>query len=562
METGNIVRNAEFENLNKEIKIAIRISAKDMVRLGYMLRRMMEEKLYLVYYTCFDEYLSEELHMDYTAATRFIKCNKKYSTGGYSVDLAPEYADYSRSLLVEMLTMPPELEAKVTPDMTVKQVREIKRQERQKEAAVQQEPEKEIVTDAEFREIPTGPEEVATSQLCEEEVPHDIDWFIRQYVKTMPQEANGLFEICRKEQNNSDRAKAIQKHIAPYGCRSICCSEYDFSFHGFAGGMDFRIGEEKQHLKYGALVEGLMKILEEQESTEEKSAYGLSKSVYPEDSLLATEGCGNKHDCFLCAPDCGIRREGRYCRLAPFGNPFFCTTMETLKILKTEMGDRCQFINNDLAEHTAGSNEADPCCRNCKEEACGYRCPKAVDPVLREIEPPESVPETPETDRLQTVEEILRKEQKLLDDYLKVGGIPKATMERQKIIVGALAAMISDLENNPVPGPQPELPVLKNNDQRKEWLNNYGDWGLWYRDGNLDVNYYKYDFPDGSRLVVAEYPQRIGYWDAKKPHDECYYHLLEKDKKGYNGKLYDAKYGHSPDSETYLVEFLKNLQKK
>ena len=107
---------------------------------------------------------------------------------------------------------------------------------------------------------------------------------------------------------------------------------------------------------------------------------------------------------------------------------------------------------------------------------------------------------------------------------------------------------------------QQELPVLKNNDQRKQWLNDYEKWGLWYRDDNIDVNYYKFDFPDGSRLVVAEYPQRPVYWKGVLE-DEHYYHLLEKDKQGYN-RTYDERYRQQADSESYLVEFLKNLQKK
>lgn len=107
--------------------------------------------------------------------------------------------------------------------------------------------------------------------------------------------------------------------------------------------------------------------------------------------------------------------------------------------------------------------------------------------------------------------------------------------------------------------PQPELAVLKNNEQRKEWLNNYKDWGLWYRDEHIDVNYYKYDFEDGSRLVVAEYPERFCYWNGEKQ-DECYYHLLEKNKKGYK-TVYDEGYRHRENSETDLVEFLKSLQK-
>lgn len=106
---------------------------------------------------------------------------------------------------------------------------------------------------------------------------------------------------------------------------------------------------------------------------------------------------------------------------------------------------------------------------------------------------------------------------------------------------------------------QPNLPELKNNDQRKEWLANYKAWGLWYRDENIDVNYYKYDFPDGSRLVVAEYPQRQSYY-SRELCDECFYHLLEKNKKRYEG-TYDEVYRHREECETYLVEFLKNLQK-
>ena len=106
---------------------------------------------------------------------------------------------------------------------------------------------------------------------------------------------------------------------------------------------------------------------------------------------------------------------------------------------------------------------------------------------------------------------------------------------------------------------QPVLPALKNNDQRKEWLTNYKAWGLWYRDENIDVNYYKYDFLDGSRLVVTEYPQRFAYWNNER-NDEYYYHLLEKNMKGYK-YTYDEAYRHKEDNMTYLVEFLKNLQK-
>lgn len=236
--------------------------------------------------------------------------------------------------------------------------------------------------------------------------------------------------------------------------------------------------------------------------------------------------------------------------------------------LKNECGDRCQFVNQDLADHRAGDGEADPCCKNCQVPDCQYRCIRVADILREEIGEHKSEEEQEEPEQeitgnykgIEFVRRILQANQKLLKDYLDVGGLPVETVERQKVITGALAAMVCDLEQQESKPVQPELPVLKNNDQRKEWLARYKDWGLWYRDEHIDVKYYKYDFPDGSRLVVSEYPKRISFWTGKEGADEYYFHLLEKNRKWDKG-TYDESYRHSPDSETYLVEFLKNLQR-
>ena len=166
--------------------------------------------------------------------------------------------------------------------------------------------------------------------------------------------------------------------------------------------------------------------------------------------------------------------------------------------------------------------------------------------------------------------DIAREENQKYRNYLEMSKGHMDTndirVRTYKVLVAALAGYISDLDmvmNPPKEPEQPELPRFKNNDQRKEWLRNYEDWGLWYTDKNINVNYYKYDFADGSRLVVAEYQNRINGWNGKEKEDEYYYHLLEKNKKPYgDGKPYDKQYMNATDSETYLVEFLKNLQKK
>lgn len=105
---------------------------------------------------------------------------------------------------------------------------------------------------------------------------------------------------------------------------------------------------------------------------------------------------------------------------------------------------------------------------------------------------------------------------------------------------------------------QPELPKLKNNGQRKEWLNHYKDWGLWYTDENTRCDYYKYDFENGARLVAEVYMTHDKYIGD---HERCYFHLIGgpivKNAKWCRHENY-SKY---PDNETSLIEFLKYIQK-
>lgn len=118
------------------------------------------------------------------------------------------------------------------------------------------------------------------------------------------------------------------------------------------------------------------------------------------------------------------------------------------------------------------------------------------------------------------------------------------------------------------PGEATALPVMKNNDQRKEWLRNYKLWGLWYEDKNIGVKYYKYDFENGARLIAEEYapdPHNQNSWWVSNLTESFYMHLVggpEPERKGGIPKwTYHTRYNKFPNSETELVEFLKELQK-
>ena len=160
------ITNFDFEALDREIKRTMRRSARDAIQIGYMLKQMRDKKLWEIRYSCLDEYLTQELGIDYTMASRFINLNNKYSWNGNSMEIAERYRDYSPGLLIEMLSMPKELEEKVTPDMTIRQVRGIKKQDKQKKDPIPEAAE--VIIDGEYREVEEKKKEmVATSQFLE-----------------------------------------------------------------------------------------------------------------------------------------------------------------------------------------------------------------------------------------------------------------------------------------------------------------------------------------------------------------------------------------------------------
>lgn len=120
--------------------------------------------------------------------------------------------------------------------------------------------------------------------------------------------------------------------------------------------------------------------------------------------------------------------------------------------------------------------------------------------------------------------------------------------------------------NRPENGPeQPPLPLMRNNDQRKEWLRNYKSWGLWYEDEHIGCRYYKYDFDNGARLIAEVYDNYSPF--GKTDYESSYLHLVggpepdEHPSGAYGRWSRHERYNRFPNSETELVEFLKSIQK-
>lgn len=349
-----------------------------------------------------------------------------------------------------------------------------------------------------------------------------------------------------------------------------------------------------------------VKEIREVRKPETLSAYGTKKRVFPEDSLLKTEGCEGGHDCFSCAQECAVRGEYRYCREATVGNPFPCEMVDSISSLRAKVGGKCLFVNHTLGKHDV-RGDAVPCCKECKAP-CQFECPaslkeraeKAETVATSQQEEQESVldmnpPEEPSEPEVVTgenvevvdvaeeepaeelyeettdqsdidlLEEELEKAKDNLDLMLSCYSEKDIRVRKQKLLVGALAGMLCDLDVVDIPEPeQPELPIFRNNDQRKAWLRNYKAWGLWYEDKNIGARYYKYDFENGARLIAETY---IHPGDKYLPeHESSFLHLVggpeSVRKNGISKWVRHEKYDRFPSNETELVEFLKYVQKE
>ena len=164
------------------------------------------------------------------------------------------------------------------------------------------------------------------------------------------------------------------------------------------------------------------------------------------------------------------------------------------------------------------------------------------------------------------IREYLEEEEKTLRDYLECGGLPERTILRQQLKVAGLRIirnLVEDVLETEEETTQPELPRLKNNEERKVWLQNYRDWGIWYKDEHIGATYYKYDFDNGARLIAEVYPIPAGKYMPE--HERYYFHLIggsEPERKNGIPKWtrYEA-YNKYPNSETELTEFLKEVQR-
>lgn len=91
------------------------------------------------------------------------------------------------------------------------------------------------------------PDEKQQSTLTETEA-------VKALLETYPNKLKTIMRICRKYKNNGEAAKETQKKMAPHGWSSIAGSEVEYTFMGFAAGLEITVKKEKVKMKYKQLI--------------------------------------------------------------------------------------------------------------------------------------------------------------------------------------------------------------------------------------------------------------------------------------------------------------------
>lgn len=372
---------------------------------------------------------------------------------------------------------------------------------------------------------------------------------VKAFCEAYPKKLKTIMRICRRCKDNGEAAKAVQLDFAPGGFSSSSGSDVNYSFMSFTAGLEIEVNSKKVSMKYGRLIVEAKNLYDpfspefdiEPKKPETKDNEGPAKCITGQSGsgvCGAAAYCDKKYTCCSqCPDDCNSR-----CGWISEKNCQPAAETPDEKQQEDHSGDL-----TEMEKHLGNTD----------------KIPDAWPEDLKDIPVPTGV----------EIIGYLYDEERRLKEFLETEkedpGLPHMAILKQQLIVGGLRIiknLVEDCKEEPEESEQPPLPIMRNNDQRKEWLKNYKAWGLWYTDNHTGVKYYKYDFENGARLIVEEYEKESlpenSWYVPKEPY---YMHLIggpEPDRKGKIPKwTYHSKYNKYPNSETELVEFLKEIQK-
>lgn len=592
----------ELEQEEKQIRENLGGIVRNFVKTGWHLSRIDRSGAYkLKGYHSVTEYARETFGMTPDGVSRFIHVYEKYSVQGDTPELREEYRDFKFSQLTEMLQLPEKDYVMIRPETKREDIRDLKKFNKQSEHNPnnllnwQQEPDdiiREAVKDFFFsrkkdlngiyEQYGIGPHPEETVKLMARFLYHekkrkfqndrvfimlypdqvfikssdgelqDITW--TEFFQTMGSIFDGSAAGKETWENyfNPDPDGELEEQI-PGQDNIMNHPEYlPGKLHGRKFEHCMYLPEEDCISEDCGSCEK-KRLLDQQEAKEQKST-----ETIPKDRCIT-----------------GQSRSGRC------GAAYYCTEpVDCCAKCKNDCNGRCGWIDKPKTEETEIPRETyktelapaqTEIIPTVVADAKDIKTEKlSLDNLSIQINTdvwPEDLSDIPVPSEL-FIREYLEEEEKMLKDYLECEGLPEKTILRQQLKVAGLRILrnlVKDvLETEEDEIIQPELPRLKNNEERKEWLRNYKTWSLRHVDTYTGAKYYEYRFDNGAVLVAEEWKNKGN--EYMPDYETVYFHLIggpEAPRGQYGIRKWEThdRFNRFPDSETAIVEFLKAVQK-
>ena len=515
---------------------------QSFIAAGYYLKYIRDNELFREDgYKTIWEFADDNYGIKMSTASRWMAMNDKFSQGGNSPILAEEYKKFGKSQLQEMLYLKDEQLEEVAPDMTVKEIREVRKPEQVESESVHEECEecmlrgnpdagilechpeegehKCVTGDLDVKESFAAPQaEQDKSSSC----PPDVSSCVRQEWGTAPEQQEMGHKECKKCWNEYEKREKV---LGKLGSESFAVSQ------------QVSASDEQ----------GVHHFTTKHESIDD--AYGWSWAEIVNEYLRT-----------------GYKAPAKECEVVSHGFPHKVLKRKDITVFYDASGETLFDVENERLEQEYEFLMG-------REGFAEEQDTEGDEPgFATSQQDPEEVPELEtvvdaecteiEKDAEYTPQFFLKEQNRKLDDMLRVEDVPEIILERQKTIVCALASMVSQLKDNDVQEEtflpeQPELPILKNNDLRKEFIDAYEGWPVWIGTKETGEKYYRYNLSDGTAMVVKVYFHKCFDYAASSENryrdgwgSEEYY--LLKDGKYFKDCL---------TNKSYLMEHLKELQK-
>lgn len=123
----NIIYQKTYQEYKRELDAVLTRTAEDFVQIGYLLKVARNTDILAESgYATVTDFAKAEYGIDKTQVSRFISINDRFSEGGYSDHLLPNYKGFGYAKLTLMLQIPDEINEALPPTLSKAEIQDIK----------------------------------------------------------------------------------------------------------------------------------------------------------------------------------------------------------------------------------------------------------------------------------------------------------------------------------------------------------------------------------------------------------------------------------------------------